>query len=298
MLSKVVWIPAVCFLALPMTGTAFETVQGPFRLDKAVVQPEVDGICLQYNSSSETASKPTVDVGLVGYGVEAYRSLKGEVKVLDRTTTTTLWTQKVAPTLKNLSFIEAKESPTRGNIILLRVGGDRGKARYFEIRTGHEKYLMRDKQGLLAVDEYKQELRGQPLDTMMSMSGIDSHIKIGMCLRVCNLDEWRTIWRNHSNTTEEPPEVDFKNAVVIAVFIGETWNCKGLALQQIIETDDTIEVFVRTDDFQSMEGKGNHPNPFGFYVLPKIDKPLLVKRDIQDFVSGAPRWTLIEKFEP
>lgn len=299
MLFRRVGVLVVCLMALPVAAMDSNTVQGPFILDKGVVQPELNGICLQYkNNPRDTDVRSDPEVGLVGYGVEAYRSLHGEVKVLDRTTTAMLWSAKISSGIRNLSFVETRDYRTGENIILLRVGGDCHEARYFEIRTGHEKYLRRDKQGLVAVDEKKQELRGQPLYTIMSLSGRDSHIKDRMCLRICALDEWRAIWRNHSNTTEEPPEIDFPEEVVIAVFLGETRNCKGLALQQIIETEDTVEIFVRTDVFQSSKGNGLRGYPFGFYVLPKTEKTLFVKRDNQDFVSGTPRWTVLEKFEP
>ncbi len=306
MLSRRARILFLCCLAVPTRTNAAETVQGPFVLDKAVVHPEQEGICLQYNSRSGMApmpdewigSKESAEVGLVGYGVEAYRTLSGEVRVLDRTTTAVLWTQRVAPTLKKLSFIETKEAQTEKNLILLRVGSDRRDVRYFEIRTGHEKYLRRNAEGLSAVDEDKQELRGQPLDTIMSMSGLDSRITTSMCLCIRTLDEWRAVWRNHTGTTGEPPVVDLKKAIVIAVFLGQTWNCRGLALKHVIETEDSIEIFVRANSFQSAKGGGNNVYPFGFYVLPKLVKKVLVKKDIEDFISGAPRWILIEKFEP
>jgi hypothetical protein len=306
MMWKIAWLAAVCWAVLPLAAIAADPVKGPFKSDAVLVQPEKDGICLCYKASKRSGgrwvfvpgAKVAVDVGIVGHGVEAYLSLTSDVVVVDGTTKKTLWAKSVGFWYdESLSFVQARDSKTREGVVLLRVGGRKGSGRFFEIRTGKEKYLTEDEKGLLALDEKEKELRGKPLEVGKRLSGEDSKIKKRRCVRITSTDEWKKLWNSHAGENDGLPEIDFSKHMAVGVFHGKGWNCDGIALRHALDCEDAIELFVRGRYYQTGP-EGKRVTPYGIYVIPKSLKKLIVKEDCQGLIGAPPVWKIVGEFHP
>ncbi len=54
MMRKIVWLGAFCWAVLPLAAIAADRLEGPFKSDAVLVQPERDGICLRYTRSKRS----------------------------------------------------------------------------------------------------------------------------------------------------------------------------------------------------------------------------------------------------
>ena len=305
MRMRTIWLWPLCFILTTLAASAADSVEGPFKSVSALVEPEKDGVCLRYRASKRTGSrwvscpdgtKVPVDVGIVGYGVEAYLSLSSDVVVLDEATDKTLWAKFVGG-YGTLSFVQARDSKTEKDMVLLRTGARDGTGRFFEIMTGSEKFLTKDEKGLVASDEEKKELRGRPLDMGKRFSGSDSKIEIQRCVRITSQDEWKNIWSSHAGENESPPDVDFSTHMAVAVFHGRRWNCEGISLLQALDCGDAIELFARGRYYQT-GAEGKSVAAYGIFVVPKSAKKLIVKEDCQGLIGGPPIWKIVGEFKP
>ena len=300
---RTIWPWTLCCALTTHAAIAVDRVEGPFKSESPLVEPEKDGIWLRYHASTRTGSnlvsrpdgiKVPVDVGIVGYGVEAYLSFSPDVVVVDAETDKTLWAKFVGG-YGTLSFVQARDSKTKKDLILLRTGARDGSGRFFEIMTGSEKFLAKDDKGLLASDEEKKELRGRPLDIGMRFSGSDSKIEIQRCARITSQAEWKKTWSSHAGEKDPPPDIDFSKHMAVAVFHGRRWNSEGISLLHALDCGDAIELFVRGRYYQTGP-KGNSVTAYGIFVVPKSAKKLLVKEDCQGLIGAPPFWKIVGEF--
>jgi len=247
--------------------------------------------------SRPDGTKEAVDVGIVGYGVEAYLSLFSDLVVEDRETGKALWAKFVGAYYWTLSFVRARDSKTEKDMVLLRTGAGAGSGRFFEIRTGSEKFLTKDDKGLVAMDEEKKELRGGPLDISKRFSGDNSKIEIKQCIRITSQDEWKKMWSSHAGEKDAAPDIDFTRHMAVALFHGRGWNCEGISLLHALDCGEAIELFVRGRYYQTGP-KGRNVTAYGIFVVPKSAKKLIVKEDCQGLIGGPPIWKIVGEFQP
>ena len=297
-------------LLVPLNFLSAAVVEGPFKSSAPAVDPTKDGIWLTYRASSRTSTncidcprpdgsriRVCVDTGLVGRGVEAYLSLNEEVVVLDAKTKQTLWMDPIGAWYRILSFAGAKDADTGQAIQLLRVGGMDGLGRFFEVRTGREKFLEFDGETLVARNEPRRELRGHPIEVLKSLVGNESKITQPRCERITTKEAWSQLWKEHAGEQAVQPEIDFRQQMVVAISHGETWNCKGVELVHALDCEGALELFVRGRDYQTGP-QGDRVCPYGIFVIPKSAKRLIIKADSQAVIGGPPVWVEIGQFEP
>jgi hypothetical protein len=113
-----------------------------------------------------------------------------------------------------------------------------------------------------------------PALVMRSWNGTDSHIDESLILRVTDEAAWQALWEKHAPGSKAP-EVDFSNAMVIAIFSGEirTRVIPAITLADVAEGDKitlTVQNFVND---VITEDKGNL---YLITVLKRSAKPVRV----------------------
>jgi hypothetical protein len=127
------------------------------------------------------------------------------------------------------------------------------------------------------------------------ISGSDSHITTPNCLRIISESQWDTTWLEHKGWDKKQvydkfynrlgiPVIDFKKCMVIAVFLGETWNTAGMSVIFIQEGNDKIVLGFDLNTYQTMDS-GDQVNPYGFFVLPRSSKQVLLQINVQSLPS-------------
>jgi hypothetical protein len=129
----------------------------------------------------------------------------------------------------------------------------------------------------------------------MVLSGADSHITAPNCLRITSESQWDSTWLEHKGWDKKQayekfynrlgiPIIDFNKCMVIAVFLGETWNTAGMSVIFIQEGIDQIVLGFDLNTYQTME-HGDQVNPYGLFVLPGSNKQVLLQINVQTFAS-------------
>jgi hypothetical protein len=77
--------------------------------------------------------------------------------------------------------------------------------------------------------------------------------------------------------------------MVLAVFAGNTSNCRGYTAESIREEGGRIIVRVFAHTYQSDEDTPS-TQPWGVLVLPRSDKEVVLERDVRSLLSEPPRW--------
>ena len=134
---------------------------------------------------------------------------------------------------------------------------------------------------------------------IVTLSGDDSRVTERSYHRICTMDKWAKIWQKHTgqdkviykNTDDEYdqfydpldlPMVDFEHYMVIAIFEGTSGNNAGMNVDSISEKDD--EIILRFTDkpygTAGPKGGGKTVNAFGFFVIPRAKKPLVLEERV------------------
>ena len=136
---------------------------------------------------------------------------------------------------------------------------------------------------------------------LVTLSGADSKLGRGYH-RVGNADAFNAIYMSHLgrdpaefNAYHNPhgvPTVNFDECMVVAVFQGEGWNSAGVVVHSIEE--DEHRVTLRFDDraYQTAgpDGGARRVSAYGFFVLPRSDKLLVLEENVQNVIGQPPVW--------
>jgi hypothetical protein len=138
---------------------------------------------------------------------------------------------------------------------------------------------------------------------LVTLTGTDSCVTHRSCFRVMSEEEWINILQRHKgekeskdydlqNNTRGLPIVDFKKCMVIAVFQGSGLNSAGLKATQILDENARIVLRIEDKSYQTMgpSGGGEKVSVYGFFVLPRSDKPVVVEENVQQYLGEPPVW--------
>ena len=133
----------------------------------------------------------------------------------------------------------------------------------------------------------------------VTFSGDDSHVAERGFQRIRTIDEWAKVWQRHTgqekvkfknfegryDTFYNPlglPMIDFDNYMVLAVFQGSGWNCAGLKAVSLKETSDQILFRFADKPYSTAgpDGGGKKVNVYGFFVIPKSGKAIVVEERV------------------
>lgn len=136
----------------------------------------------------------------------------------------------------------------------------------------------------------------------VAWSGPHSRIEARGYFRIATDAEWTDLWLKHRGMEKEGegtydtfynpaclPEIDFAKCMVLGIFQGKRWNSAGVACRSIHENKERI--LIRFDDkaYQT-EGTGERAAPFGLFVLPASNKPIILEENEQVYNFGPPLW--------
>lgn len=141
------------------------------------------------------------------------------------------------------------------------------------------------------------------------ITGTDSHIKEPGCFRVTSRDQWVALWPRHTGRESSDmfegkygdfhnpagvPDVDFDRCLVIAVFQGARVNSAGLKVVSV--QDEGRRIVLRFEDkfYQTgsvyPDGGSVKVSAYGFFVLPRLTKPIVLEEPRPRMKPEAPVW--------
>jgi hypothetical protein len=127
---------------------------------------------------------------------------------------------------------------------------------------------------------------------LMTLTGNDSQIKERSYHRIMSEDEWIKIWQQHRGVRVSKdydffynplglPDINFEKCMVIAAFQGSGWNSAGLRAISVHEEKDRILLRFVSKGYQTggPEGGGKQVTVYGFFLLPRSDKTVVVEEE-------------------
>ena len=147
---------------------------------------------------------------------------------------------------------------------------------------------------------------------LISFIGPDTQILKQQHLRVTTRDAWIQLWLRHngkaasgegSDQYRPPgiPEIDFDQCMVIAITERPGQLNAGVAAVGIIESDREIAFDYDVVLYQSPKGAPTTGNAYGYFVLPRSKKPIVLRRNMQDngsrLTAGPAIWKEVATFQ-
>jgi len=140
----------------------------------------------------------------------------------------------------------------------------------------------------------------------VTLAGAASRITTREYHRITTQEELVGIWlrhvgsdaARHSEYYNEAgvPEVEFTRCMVVAAFGGECINSAGIYPVSIAE--DAEQTRLRFDHRSYQSGpEGDRATPFGFFVVPRSSKRLVLEENVQHLIGGPPKWKERARFD-
>ena len=133
----------------------------------------------------------------------------------------------------------------------------------------------------------------------VTLTGSDSRVSKPSFHRVQSLKDWAKVWAIHTGQETVPyenwdnqydefynplnlPMIDFGNYMVVAIFQGAGSNNAGLNAVSILNNTDGITFRFENKHFSTSgpNGGGKNVNVYGFFVIPRSTKPIIVEEKI------------------
>lgn len=124
-------------------------------------------------------------------------------------------------------------------------------------------------------------------------------------------DDWQKLWSAHTGGKPEgggamarhtSPKIDFAHCCVVGYFRGTTTNRDGEVCESVADLGDHVRVRFESWSFQtaSMNGDGGaqRTTPFGLWVIPATDKPIVVEEAtrVNHLKSDPITWKEVHRF--
>jgi hypothetical protein len=123
-------------------------------------------------------------------------------------------------------------------------------------------------------------------------------IKTPRLVRITTAEDWRALWMEHKTGSAEPADVpkdlehadlDFEKVMAIAVFQGESSNCRGYSSHSIDEVEGRILVRVEAHTYQSGFDTPD-TQAWGILVLPRSTEEVVLEHDVRGVIAAPPKW--------
>ncbi len=155
--------------------------------------------------------------------------------------------------------------------------------------------------GLIAMPA--EEPAGRQFKPCVAITGADSQVTEHRYQRVTSADDWTRVWQEHKGQKPtgqydlhyDPltlPLIDFDHYMVIAIFQGNGWNSAGLRAVSISEDEDRVVFRFMDKGYQTggPNGGGQKVAVYGFFVLPRSTKPVVLEENHQSLKGEPPVW--------
>lgn len=146
-----------------------------------------------------------------------------------------------------------------------------------------------------------------PFDPLVFWSGPDSQITERRFERVMSDDAWQKLWEAHTGKPVEirntggpaMPQVNFDKCMVVAVCQGKSWNSNGVYCAQVIDEPERIVFRFDERSFQTFGpgGGGVAVKPYGFFVLPRSTKAIVIEDNVQNLKDEPQKWKQRASFD-
>ena len=137
---------------------------------------------------------------------------------------------------------------------------------------------------------------------LVGIWGAQSAIHARSYLLIASAKSWTELYLRHLGkdaakhsdyyNAEGVPEIDFEQCMVVAVLQGDGMNSSGVRVESV--TEEAERVLVRFDDrsyqTEGPGGGGQRVAAYGFFVLPRSKKPLVLEEDVQSMLGKPPEW--------
>jgi hypothetical protein len=148
-----------------------------------------------------------------------------------------------------------------------------------------------------------EDSAGQAKRPLVTLTGADSQVKERSYHRISSEAKWIKIWQQHRGEKESKDYdlyynplglsyIDFEKCMVIAVFQGSGWNSAGLKAVEILENKEGIILRFEGKGYQTAGpgGGGKKVNVYGFFVLPRTEKTIILKENHPNMLGQPPVW--------
>ena len=141
--------------------------------------------------------------------------------------------------------------------------------------------------------------RNVSIKPCVTITGDDSRITEQSFYRIRSIDEFAEVWAKHTGQKNVPyknwenqydefyntlslPLVDFENYMVIAIFQGSGWNNAGLKAISMSERAHGVSFRFKGKPYstEGPDGGGKQVSVFGFFVVPRTGKPLIIEEEV------------------
>jgi len=145
-----------------------------------------------------------------------------------------------------------------------------------------------------------QEGKAADIRPYVAWSGPRSRIETREYSRIRSAEAWIALWARHTGADPEKakdsyynpagvPRVDFERCEIVAMFQGSAWNCAGVDFLSAVEGEGRVVLRIAGRFYQTMGG-ADEAAPFGLFVLPRTDKPIVLEENVQGLKGQPPVW--------
>ena len=136
---------------------------------------------------------------------------------------------------------------------------------------------------------------------LVTLTGTDSQIKERSYYRIRSEEAWIKVWQQHKGVKPSKdydlfynplglPDINFEKCMVIAAFQGNGWNNAGLRVISVHEEKGRILLRFANKYYQTSgpEGGGEKVCVYGFFVLPRSDRAVVVEEEQRSLGPRVP----------
>ncbi len=137
----------------------------------------------------------------------------------------------------------------------------------------------------------------------VSWSGAHSRIREPGYFRVTAPQEWTELWQRHAGQDAAVPQVRFETCMVVAVFLGQTFDNHGVVAVSIREGTEQLTFRFGDEPYSTGLSPGSDKapepaTPYGLFVIPRSSKPLVLEQDVRHRKSrGVSVWKERARFD-
>lgn len=148
------------------------------------------------------------------------------------------------------------------------------------------------------------------LAPLVSWYGPKSAVREAKFGRAMNAEQWTKLWDEHEGKASAKdnvgvpfiPRVNFEKCMVIGIFQGARTNSNGVTIEAITEEASCIRVRYDEMTFQTsggLNGGGGAVSvtPYGIFVVPRSNKPIVIEENVQGLKDNPARWKERAKLE-
>jgi hypothetical protein len=134
-----------------------------------------------------------------------------------------------------------------------------------------------------------------------SLWGANSKVKKKSYHLIGSPKEMDEVWSRHRGNTDFEyngrPEVDFDRCLVVAIFEGESANTAGIECKEVLDEAKSITFRFRNRCYQTAQ-TARSASAYGFFVIPRTTKPIIIEEDIQHVLGRPPVWKERIRLDP